>query len=67
MKITDGNNVTYDFSDYKTFKELSRDLYYKKITTDDADYVQDKFNSNLGVLSNYTPKAQKYIEAKNKH
>ena len=67
MKITDGNNVTYDFSDYKTFKELYRDLYYKKITTDDADHVPDKFNSNLVVLSNYTPKAQKYIEAKNKH
>ena len=67
LKITGGNNVTYDFSDYKTFKELFRDLYYRKMTIDDAEHMQDKFNSMLGVLSNYTPKAQKYIEVKNKH
>ena len=29
LKIRGGNNVDYDFSDYKTFKELFRDLYYK--------------------------------------
>ena len=33
---------------------------------DDAEHIQDKFNSMLRALSNYTPKAQKYIEAKNK-
>ena len=27
LKIRGGNNSTYDFSDYKTFKELFRDLY----------------------------------------
>ena len=30
LKITGGNKATYDFRDYKTFKELFRDLYYKK-------------------------------------
>ena len=59
LKITGGNNVTYDFSDYKTFTELFRDLYYRKMTIDDVEHTQDKFNSMLGVLSNYTPKAQK--------
>ena len=56
----------YDFSDYKTFKELFRDLYYKKMTIDDAEHIQDEFDSMLSVLSDYTPKSQKYIEAKNK-
>ena len=28
--IRGGNNATCDFSNYKTFKELYRDLYYKK-------------------------------------
>ena len=65
LKIIGGNNVTYDFSDYKTFKELFRDLYYKKMTIDDAEHIQDEFNSIFGVLSNYTPRDQKYIEAKN--
>ena len=27
LKITGGNKVTYDFSHYKTFKKLFRDLY----------------------------------------
>ena len=65
LKITVGNNVTYDFSDYKTFKELVRDLYYKKMTIDNAKHMQDEFNSILSFLSNYTPRDQKYIEAKN--
>ena len=30
LKIKGGNMKDYDFSDYKTFKELFRDLYYKK-------------------------------------
>ena len=35
LKIRGGNNTDYDFSDYKTFKELFRDLYYKQTTIDD--------------------------------
>ena len=66
LKIRGGNNSTYDFSDYKIFKELFRELYYKKVTIDNAEHKQDEFDSMLIVLSNYTPKAQKYIEAKNK-
>ena len=65
-KIRGGNNITYDFSDYKTFKELFRLLCFKKMTIDDAEMKQDEFDSILGVFSNYTPKSQKYVEAKNK-
>ena len=66
LRIRGGNNYAYNFSDYKTFKELFRNLYYKKITIDDTEHIQDKFNSILGVLSDYTARGQKYIEAKNK-
>ena len=27
----------YDFSDYKTFKELFRDLYYRTVTIDEVE------------------------------
>ena len=37
LKIKGGNNADYDFNDYKTFKELIRDLYYKETTKDDAE------------------------------
>ena len=35
------------------------------MTIDDAKIKQGEFDSTLGSLINYTPKAQKYIEAKN--
>ena len=66
LKIIGGNKVTYDFSDYKTFTELFKGLYHKKMTRDEVEMKQDEFNSVLGALSNYAPKSQKYIEAKNK-
>ena len=31
LKLRDGNNTDYDFSDYKTFKELFKGFYYKKL------------------------------------
>ena len=30
LKARGGNNVMYDFSDYKAFKDLFRDIYLKK-------------------------------------
>ena len=63
--IRGANGVMYDFSNYKTFKELYRDLYYKKMTINDAEMRQKEFNSILNKLNKYQPKAQKYIEAKN--
>ena len=66
LKIRGGNNIDYDFSDYKTFKELFRELYYKKITIDEAEKKQDEFNAIIGILESYTPRNNKYVEAKNK-
>ena len=37
LKIIGGNRVEHDFSNYRTFKEFFRDLYYKKLTIDDAE------------------------------
>ena len=59
------NNVMYDFSDFKTFNELFRDLYYKKMTMNDAEIRQNKFNSKHDALDNCSPKNKKYIGAKN--
>ena len=61
-----GNKTEYEFSNYKTFKELFRDPYYKKITINDTEREQDEFNAVIGVLSDYIPRGDKYIEAKNK-
>ena len=65
LKIRGCNNVNYDFSDYKTFKELFRDFYYRKITIYDPGIKQDEFDRMLYHLNKYTPKNLKYIEVKN--
>ena len=63
--IRGGNNVTYNFNNYKSFKELFRHLYDKTMTINHAEMKQNEFNSIVYALYNYLPKAQKYIEAKN--
>ena len=66
LKIRGGNNVDYDFSDYKTFKEFLRDLYYKETTIDDVEGKQDEFSAVIAVLKNYVPRDNKYVGAKNR-
>ena len=65
LKIRDGNNVDYYFSDYKTFKELFRELYYKKTTIDYVERKQDEITGVMGALKGYAPRDNKYVEAKN--
>ena len=55
----------YDFSDYRTFKELFRDLYYRTISIDEAESKQDEFNTVLHLLKKYSPKHDKYVTLKN--
>ena len=52
----------YNFSDYRTFKELFRDPYYRNLTIDEAGSKQDEFNALLHVLKNYSPKNDKYVK-----
>ena len=66
LKIRGGNNVDYDFSDYRTFKELFRELYYKKTTIGYVERKQDEITGVMGALKAYAPRDNKYVEAKNK-
>ena len=45
---------------------MFRDLYYRKTTIDDVERKEDGFNGTIGVLENYIPRNNKYVEAKNK-
>ena len=62
LKTRGDNNVDYDFSDYKAFKQLFRDPYYRIIAIDDAEIKQDEFDRMLHHLNKCTPKNLKYIE-----
>ena len=64
LKFTGSNNTTYDFSDYKTFKEFFRNIYYRNMSMEEAGRKKDEFDRML--LSRYLPREEKYIKAKNK-
>ena len=64
LKTIGGDKREYDFSDYITFKELFRDLYYRAITIDEAERKQDDFNTVLHLLKKYSPKHDKYMTLK---
>ena len=66
LKIIGGNNVAYNFSNFKTFNDLFEDLFSKKLLTDDAEMKQNEFEANFNALSGYYPRNQKYIETKSK-
>ena len=66
LKIIGSNKFTYDFSDYKTFKQLFRDIYYRNMSINKAEQKQGEFDAVLNALSEHSPRDQKYIEAKNK-
>ena len=66
LKIRGGNNVDYNFSDYKTFKELFRELYYKTTTIDFLERKQHEITGVMGALKCHAPRDNRYIEAKNK-
>ena len=73
LKIAGGNKNTYDFSDYKTFKELFRDLYYRNMSIDEVERKKDEFDGVLGALSEYSAKnkllnnAKKFYKGKEKN
>ena len=46
LKITGGNNVMYNFSDFKTFNDLFKGLRLKKMSTDDAEMKQNELIQN---------------------
>ena len=56
LKFTSGNNLTYDFSNYKTFKESFRDIYYKNTSINKAEQKQDEFDAIVNALSEYSPR-----------
>ena len=61
-----GNNVDYDFSEYRSLKELFKAIYYRNITIEKAERIQEEFDAIIGALKKYKPKKQKYKENKEK-
>ena len=58
-----GNGVLHDLNNYKTFKELFREVF-KNISIDETERKQDKFWGDLDNLKKYDASMSKYVELK---
>ena len=45
-----GNNIDYDFSNFRPLKELFKAIYYGEILIPGAEGEQDEFNDVLNIL-----------------
>ena len=64
LSFTDGNKVTYDFRDFKTFSDLFNNHRLKKMAIDDTKMMQNEFYLKLNDLRKYGAREHEYIEAK---
>ena len=66
LNFTRGNKVDYGFSEYRLLKELFNAIYYRNITIEKAERIQEEFNAIIDALKKYKSKKAKHKENKEK-
>ena len=64
LNFTGANKTDYDFTEYRSLKELFKAIYYRNLTIEEADGKQEEFDATFGALEIYVPKIPKYAEKK---
>ena len=59
-------NLEFDFRDYRSLKELFKEIYYRKISIDRAEDIQKEDNILLDAIEEYKPKNPDYVKKKNR-
>ena len=54
----------FDFSHYRSLKELFKGIYYRKISIDEVERIQNEHGAQLNVLENYRPRNPDYVKEK---
>ena len=67
LNFTGGNKVAYDFNEYRSLIELFKAIYYKNITIEKAEKIQEEFNAIIDALKNYKPKKKQNINKTKKN
>ena len=52
----------FDFSDYRSLKELFKGIYYRNISIDEKERIQDEYEAQLNALENYRPRNPDYVK-----
>ena len=54
----------YDFRDYKSLKEIFRDIYYNSFSIQEAENMQSEFTATLTALEQCRPRKSEYKKEK---
>ena len=64
LNFKGGNNVSYDFSNFRPLREIIRTNHYSEITIPGAERDQIGFNRLLSQLRIYNPRNSEYRKSK---
>ena len=64
LNFRGGNDVDYNFSEYKSLKELFKAIYYRNVTIEEAERTQEEFDTTISALKLYPAIKPKYTEGK---
>ena len=56
--------LEFDFRDYKSLKELFKEIYYWKLSIDRAEDLQNEFSDLLTALEKYKPTKPEFMDEK---
>ena len=54
-----GNNIDYNFSEYRLLKELFKATYYRNVRIEKVERIQEEFDATINALNKYKPKKAK--------
>ena len=64
LNFKGGNNVSYDFSNFRPLRELIRAIHYGEVSIPGAKNDQEGFDDLLNRLRAYNPRNSEYRENK---
>ena len=56
LVFTGSNKVDYDFSAYRSLKELFKAIYYRNVRIEKVKRIQEEFDATINALNKYKPK-----------
>ena len=57
-------NLNFDFRDYRSLKELFKAIYYRNLSIDKAERIQDEYEAQFAALEKYKRKNSYYVTAR---
>ena len=64
LVLREKKKLSFDFRGYRSLKELSEAIYYRNLSIDKTDRIQDEYEAQFAALEKYEPKTSDYATAR---